>query len=419
MEITLPYGHSWHSIYLSESVPYVMLESAPFEKIENFEQRLEAIVEEDLAGKLSKMEKALIKTVSIAVPDETRSVPIKIILPVLLEKIRKLLPEIKDEKISIIVGGGLHPPPDDEKIKNLLPVEALGRAKILSHDALLSSLIYYGSTSRQTPVYVNSRMADADLKIVVGQIDPHQFVGFTGGAKGIIIGTGGKDTIEHNHRLLFEENAKVGVLRGNPVREDLNEAGNMVGIDFAVNIVMNPNKEVTGVFAGDPDDVLSRGADLCAKVYGIALQEKFDIVIASCGGYPKDITLYQAQKGLNLAAQALKPNGKILLLAYCEQGVGDPVYYDYTSMFQCMEDAMKDFRQRQFRMGLHKCYLFGCTTTHHEAVLHTELDAETIKKCLLTKKNAQETIDEWLRSFQGQPRIGVIPYANTTYFYKQ
>lgn len=402
---------------MPDTIPFETLAADPVEQPENFDEQLESEIEKGLDGALRTMDKAGIRTVSIAVPDETRPVPVKTILPVLIRKIKELLPRISDDNITIIVGGGLHPPPDDEGIKAILPMEAMGNAQILAHDALRSTLTHYGRTSRQTPVYIHCRMAAADMKIAVGQIDPHQFVGFTGGSKGIIIGTGGKDTIEHNHSLLFGENASVGVLNGNPVREDLNEAGRMVGIHFAVNVVMTPDKKPAGVFAGDPDEVLTRGAALCARVYGVALDERFDIIIASCGGYPKDISLYQAQKGLNLASRALKPGGKILLLARCDQGVGDLVYYDYASMFECMDDAMEDFRQKEFRMGLHKCYLFGCTTTRHEAVLHTELDEKTIADCLLVKKNAQAALDGWIDSFPGTPRIGVVPYANTTYFY--
>ena len=417
MEIRLPYGRSHHTVHLPDTIPYEMLEAAPVAQPENFEQQLSSEIEKGLDNAVRAMNKKRIRTVSVAVPDETRPVPVKAILPVLIRKVMELLPRVSDDNITILLGGGLHPPPDAEGINAILPVEDLGNAEIIAHDALRSTLAYYGRTSRQTPVYIHSRMAAADMKIVIGQIDPHQFVGFTGGAKGIVIGTGGKDTIEHNHSLLFGENASVGVLNGNPVREDLNEAGGMVGIHFAVNVVMTPDKKPAGVFAGDPDEVLTRGAALCARVYGVALDERFDMIIASCGGYPKDITLYQAQKGMNMASRALKPGGKLLLLASCEQGVGDPVYYDYASMFECMDDAMEDFRQKKFRMGLHKCYLFGCTTTRHEAVLHTELDEETIADCLLVKKNAQVALNGWIDSFHGTPRIGVVPYANTTYFY--
>lgn len=385
--------------------------------MESLDNELESRLESSLAELLQRKPSTAIRHVAIAIPDETRPTPVKTILPVLLNKLTSMLPALRSEHFSVIVCGGLHPPPDEAGLQALLPMDKLGAVNVLAHDARRSELIDYGPTSRGTPVAINAHFARADLKIVIGQVDPHQFVGFTGGAKGVVIGAGAEKTIEHNHSLLFEENARVGTLEGNPAREDMNEAGRLIDIDLALNVVLNPAKEVVDVFAGEPEHVLRQGASLCAKVYGVSLDERFDIIVASCGGYPKDITLYQAQKGLNMASQALKPEGKILLLAACEQGVGDQRYYDYVCSFQSIQDAMQDFKSRSFQMGLHKCYLFGCTLNKHQAVIHTELDQETIANCLLTKGEAQETLNAWLSNFPGTPSVGVVPYANTTFFY--
>ena len=416
MDVHLPYGHSVFRLYLPDSIGCTLLQAESVAGLDNLEERLNGQLDAALS-KLVRQGKTF-GSAAIAVPDVTRPTPLQSILPGLFKRLKAYFPTLPTEDITVIIGGGLHPPPDTEKQAALLPLNALDGVQVLAHDAGNSPLTDFGRTSRGTPVAVNSAFAQCDLKIVVGQVDPHQFVGFTGGAKGVIIGTGAEKTIEHNHSLLFDDQARVGVLTDNPVRQDLNEAGRMVGIDLAVNVVLNPAKEVVNVFCGDPDKVLIEGAECCARVYGVPLTERFDIILASCGGYPKDITLYQAQKGLNLASQALKPNGKICLLAACEQGVGDPRYADYVSCFQSIDEAMADFDQRPFQMGAHKCYLFGCTLTCHEAVLHSELDRPTLQQCLLIGANAQETLDTWLDSFPGSPRIGVVPYANTTYFYE-
>jgi nickel-dependent lactate racemase len=289
---------------------------------------------------------------------------------------------------------------------------------VSGHDAKTSPMVDYGSTSRGTPVLVNSLMAGADFKVVIGQIDPHQFVGFTGGSKGIVIGCGGEATIEHNHSLMFHDDARVGVLEGNPVREDLNEAGSMIGIDLAVNLIMAPSKEVVQILAGDPLDMLMQGAETCAALYGVAIDEEYDIVIASCGGYPKDICLYQAQKGLNLASQAVRKGGHILLLAASTQGVGDDVYFDYVSQFTSPEEVLSDFKKQGFRMGAHKAYLFGRTLNQFNVAVSSELDAGVLQKCHLRSADPSRIIGEWVGNFTTVPRIGVIPNANTTYFYR-
>ncbi len=357
-------------------------------------------------------------SVAIAIPDETRPLPVKKLVPSLLDWLFEKLPELDFSRVTILVGGGLHAPADRDTMTRLMPDDIARGCTVAAHDANNSPMVDFGHTSRGTPVLVNSIIAEADLKIVVGQIDPHQFVGFTGGSKGIIIGCGGAATIEHNHSLMFHDKACVGVLHGNPVREDINEAGEMVGIDLAINFIMAPTKEVVQVLAGRPLDILVEGVKTCAALYGVEIENEFDIVVASCGGHPKDICLYQAQKGLNLASQAVKKGGHILLLAASTQGVGDDVYFDYVSQFTSPEEVLKDFKRQGFKMGAHKAYLFGRTLDQFDVAICSELDPGVLQKCHLRAADPSGVIAEWVENFEGTPKIGIIPNANTTYFYK-
>jgi nickel-dependent lactate racemase len=277
----------------------------------------------------------------------------------------------------------------------------------------------FGATRRGTPVRINAAYAAAELKLVIGQVDPHQFVGFTGGSKGVVIGCAAPETIERNHSLMSEPNAVVGQLTGNPVREDQTEAGEMIGIDLAVNYVLDADKQVVQLAAGRPAAVLEACAATCASVYGVGIGERYDIVVASCGGYPKDICLYQAQKGLNLASQALKPGGQILLLAASPQGVGDDIYFDYVSQFSSPEEVVRDFKASGFRMGAHKAYLFGRTLVSYDVAVCSELDAGILGKCHLRAADPATVLEEWVEEFEGAPRLAIIPNANTTYFYRK
>jgi nickel-dependent lactate racemase len=353
-------------------------------------------------------------SLAIAVPDETRPAPLRAILPALLERIRAAVPAAR---VEIFVGGGLHPPADPAAIQRILPPAITAGCAVTAHDARRAPMQDYGTTSRGTPVRINAAYSAADFKVVVGQVDPHQFVGFTGGAKGVVIGCGAPETIEKNHSLMSEPNAHVGLLHGNPVREDMTEAGEMVGVDFAVNFVLDADKKAVHLAAGRPAAVLDSCAAVCARVYGVAIEEKYDIVLASCGGYPKDICLYQAQKGLNLASHALKPGGHILLLAASPQGVGDDIYFDYVSQFTSPEEVMRDFKATGFRMGAHKAYLFGRTLVNYNVAVFSDLDAGILRKCHLRAAEPESVINEWVADFNGTPRLAVIPNANTTYFY--
>lgn len=420
MNLEMKYGTGTVIVQIPESADGYVLEPNDMPPVSSISQELSSALagldnscEEIMAG-LGKT-----PSVAIAIPDETRPLPVKSLIPGLLDWLFEKLPGLNSDQVTILIGGGLHPPVDRETMTRLMPADIARGCKVAAHDANNSPMVDFGHTSRGTPVLVNSILAEADLKIAIGQIDPHQFVGFTGGSKGVIIGCGGAATIEHNHSLMFHDKASVGVLHDNPVREDINEAGEMVGIHLAVNFIMAPTKEVVQVLAGAPLDILIKGAKTCAALYGVAIEDEFDIVVASCGGYPKDICLYQAQKGLNLASQAVKKGGNILLLAASPQGVGDDVYFDYVSQFSSPEEVLKDFKKQGFRMGAHKAYLFGRTLGQYDVAICSELDPGVLQKCHLRAADPSEIINEWVENFDGRPRIGIIPNANTTYFYKQ
>ncbi|MCU0592474.1 MAG: nickel-dependent lactate racemase, partial [Desulfobacterales bacterium] len=354
------------------------------------------------------------RSIAIAVPDETRPAPLRAVLPPLLDRIGAKLARPVADAVTLFIGGGLHPPADAAAIRRILPDGIARGCRIMAHDARAAVMRDYGVTSRGTPVRINAAFAEADLKLVIGQVDPHQFVGFTGGSKGVVIGCAAPETIEMNHSLMAQPNAQVGRLAGNPVREDLTEAGEMVGIDLAVNFVLDADKQVVHLAAGAPSRALVSCAEVCARVYGVAIAEKFDIVVASCGGYPKDICLYQAQKGLNLASHALKPGGRILLLAASPQGVGDDIYFDYVSQFTSPEEVIRDFKSSGFRMGAHKAYLFGRTLVNFDVAVFSDLDPGILRKCHLRAADPATVIDEWVSTFEGTPELAIIPNANTT-----
>ncbi len=415
MHIELPYGHGTIRLEIPRVACCDVLSPASLPPLSDLAADLSAGLDRPLGAKPLEAGHRP-ESVAIAVPDETRPTPVKDIAPVILDRLFARWPDLERSRVTVIVGGGLHEPAPAEAMARILPPEAARGCRVLAHDAHNSPLADLGRTSRGTPVLVNAVYAAADLKIVIGQIDPHQFMGYTGGAKGVTVGCAGAEAIRASHSLLLQDSARGGVLAGNPARDDVSEAGRMVGIDLAVNVVLNAAKKPVWIGVGAPDAVLAEGAEVCARVYGVDLAEPYDLVVASCGGYPKDLCLYQAQKGLNTAGQAVRPGGRVLLCAECGQGVGDDAYYDYVCRFETMGGLMDDFRAAGFRMGAHKAFLFGRTLAHCEVVVHSALDPETLRRCHLTPGDAQATLDHWIFKASGPLRIAVIPNANTTFF---
>ncbi|MBM3302277.1 MAG: nickel-dependent lactate racemase, partial [Deltaproteobacteria bacterium] len=385
MLISLAYGESIREFEIPDKADVTLLSPSRHPILEDVTDALEEALDhlvgtspfEDL------VRERVAEKVVMVVPDETRPALLKIILPPLLKRLHDVAPQLKSSGVTILVRGGLHPPMDSDRLENLIPSPIAPGCRVIAHDAKNARMVDFGSTGRGTPVRVNAEFIASELRMVIGQIDPHQFVCFTGGSKGAVIGVASSETIEHNHGLLFQPNAQVGRLKNNPVRQDINEAGGMVGIHFVVDVVLDSEKRVVQVMAGEPDSVLATAAQTCASLYEVPISEKFEIVIASCAGHPKDICLYQAQKGLNLASHALKPGGKILLLAACPQGVGDGTYLEYVSRFDTPQQVIEDFTRLGFKMGAHKAFLFARTLDRFEVAMASDLDSQTLKKCHL------------------------------------
>ncbi|MDR1856197.1 MAG: nickel-dependent lactate racemase [Desulfovibrio sp.] len=354
-------------------------------------------------------------SLAIAVPDETRPVPLKLLLPPLLDRCLAAWPTLSRERIAIVIGGGLHVPADEAQKARILPMDRLQGCRIVSHDARKGPFRDFGRTSRGTPVRINEVYGDAAYKIVLGMVDAHQFVGMTGGAKGVVVGCASADMITANHSMMKEPAAVAGNVATNPVRLDLDEAGERIGIDMAVNVVLDAAKRPVAILAGRPAATMREAANRTGELYGLAFERPYDIVVVSSGGHPKDICLYQAQKGLNPALQCSAPGGRILLVAECSQGIGDDVYHDYVRGFSDAAALMEAFKAGPFRMGEHKAYLFARTTTTRSVVLHTALKAEELASCLLVGGDAQTTLDGWLGE-NPQARIAVIRNGNSSFF---
>jgi nickel-dependent lactate racemase len=418
MKVTLKYGYGQRDLSIPEKARVSLLSPSPVPVLDNVEEAFERAMDSPLGGqRLEMMDEP--GNVAIAVPDETRPTPVKVLLPLLLKRLYTAFPHLRPEGITLLVGGGLHPPLDETGIRRVIPESLAPGCMIIPHDALHSRMKDYGKTSRKTPVLINAHFSEADLRVVLGNVDPHQFVGFTGGAKGAVIGCGSKNTIEANHALMFDENARIANIEGNPVRSDIDEAGDLIGIHLVINVVLDASNRPARLLAGKPVAVYQEATKTCRALYGVAIRERFDIAVASCGGHPKDMNLYQAQKGLAHAALAVKPKGKILLMAACPQGVGDEVYFDYVSRFSSPEAVLEDFKHLGFKIGAHKAFLFSRTLTTFDVAIASEMHPEVLSKCHLKARDPQETIDKWVGSFPGRPTVAVIPNGNTTYFYTE
>lgn len=353
-------------------------------------------------------------TVVITINDKTRPVPNNTLFPPLLDYLRQI--GVKTENITILIATGTHLPMNENEFHLLLNHNIYDEIRLISHDCdNKGGLIYKGETSRGTPVYVNSLFDSANIKIVVGNIEPHHFAGFSGGAKSAAIGVCGRETINKNHSLLLDQRSCVGHYEDNPLRQDIEEIGQILGINCALNVILNEKKEILHALFGLPKDVMESGIKIIRDNELIQVNEPYDLVIASAGGYPKDINLYQAQKALTHASLFCKDSGTVLLAAACEEGVGSQSYLEFMNEVSTHAEAREKFIQHGFEVGPHKAFQFAAIADRINFQILSEIQPSIMKRLLIEQiTDLQQRINDFLCESPYPPRIAIIPHATAT-----
>ncbi len=356
------------------------------------------------------------QTVAIAINDATRPVPHEHLLPPLLGGLKQA--GIADEDVTFIIATGAHPGLAPQEYSAILPPGITAAYRVICHDASdEANLTYLGETARGTSVYINRQYMAADYRIVIGNIESHQFQGFSGGVKSAAIGLAGLQTINQNHAMMSHPLAKLGIYDENPARQDVEEIGRMIGIDFAVNAILNPDKALVAVLAGDPFAVMRAGVPQVKALYEAPVAAPLDLMIASPGGHPKDINIYQSQKGLAHAAAVTKTGGSLILCAACPQGSGSADYESWMAQpgMRSHGDVLEIFEREGFRLGAHKAFQVSRDAARVRVTLVSELDDELVRRLLLDPQpDLQTAIDRALAQLPSDARIGVMPYANAT-----
>ena len=273
--------------------------------------------------------------VGVVFSDLTRPTPNAVILPVLLAE----LDHIPDSQIVLFNSTGTHRPNTDAELRIMLGGDVTARYRIVQNDASdHSSHIHVGTTSRGNDIRLHREFVECDFHLLTGFIEPHFFAGFSGGGKAVMPGLALLDTVLRNHNAqnIDDPRSNWGVTRGNPIWEDIREAALMVPRNFLLNVTLNRDKRITGVFAGDLDRAHEQGCAFVRSTAMVGMPEPFDIVISTNSGYPLDLNVYQAVKGMSAAAQLVKQGGSIIMAADCWDGIPD--HGEYARLLREAED---------------------------------------------------------------------------------
>ena len=349
----------------------------------------------------------------IVISDITRPVPNKVILPPMLEVLEQT--GIPREKITILIATGIHRPNDAEELETMVGSDIMKTYRIVNHFSQKPEThAYLGKTQNGTPVHIDKTYLEADLKITTGLIEPHLMAGYSGGRKAICPGIASVETMKvmHGPELMEHPKSAVGILEGNPFHIEATEIALMAGADFNLNVAIDKQRRITGVFAGNLVESHRVGAAFVEKHAKVTLPVAADAVVVSSAGYPLDTTFYQAIKGLLTAVEIVKQGGSILLVAACSEGIGSKPFTDL--IFKT--DDLTAFVHGLYNPAnfvIDQWQLEELAKVARKADIYFYTDGipyhQRAKLFVHPLKSAQEGIEELLTRYGENAQIAVIP----------
>jgi nickel-dependent lactate racemase len=353
--------------------------------------------------------------VAIIVNDITRLTRTELLLPPLLATLNQA--GIPDSDIFIVFALGIHRPQTAAEQRQIVGEVVAARIRMFDHictdDA---SLVIVGTTSFGNVVEINREVWEADRIILTGEIIYHLIAGYSGGRKSLVPGVAGFRTTTFNHRMIFDPRSRPGVLEGNPAHEDLLEGCRMVGPDFIVNVVLTPEGKLASVVAGHFELAHREGCRAVDSMSRCEVAEPYDLIVASAGGFPVDIDLRQAHKGLENACLALRTGGSILFFAECPNGAGIQSFEDYVYRYDD-EFEMRKALEDNFVVGGHKAFWIARLGRLYDVQLVSTCDPEFVARCHFQHVPVgqhQAALQKLIAKHGPGARVAVIPYAGFT-----
>jgi lactate racemase len=323
MKVRFAFGKHGLELALPQGFDYQLLETRFGEAMGDVEGALAAALDAPIGRPpISELARGK-RSAAIAVCDITRPAPNRSTLPPLLERLHAA--GMARENVTLLIATGLHRAATADELEVILGREIATKYRVISHAAReRSEHRFLGNTRRGTPVWIDDRFVASDLHITLGFIEQHLMAGFSGGRKLIAPGLAAQETIKvlHSPQFMREKMAFEGSIEQNPLHHELLEIARMARHDFMLDVALTPARAIAAVFAGDGEMAHAAGVRFVQSSQLIELEEYADAAITSAAGYPLDTTFYQTVKGVTAAQHIVKPEGKILVVGECSEGIG-------------------------------------------------------------------------------------------------
>jgi nickel-dependent lactate racemase len=412
MNIRLDYGRTGLNVALPDDAIVSILEPKKGDPLAD----PSGAVEQALAAPIGAQPLAAVargrRNAAVVISDKTRPVPYRIVLPPILRTLEAA--GIGRDAIEIIVATGLHRSNDEDELREMVGTEVAGRYRIRNHVARdPAAHVFFGRTDRGTDVWIDRGYAEADLKIITGLIEPHLMAGFSGGRKAVAPGLAGVETMRSLHgAAMLESNLGPGIIDDNPFHAELIGIARRVGVDFLVDVAINRQRQLTGVFAGDLERAHAAGVDFVAQHVGAEIESAADVVVTSAAGFPLDDTYYQSIKGMIASLNVVRRGGTIILAAAITEGVGSDEFQRLLAETRDPEDFMNRITSGGFFtidqwMLQHLCQVLRKAKV---ILVSGGLPPERVEGLLVSSApSVEEALARCLRSYGPKPHIAVLP----------
>ena len=410
MKLEFGYGKGVQTVEVAEKNLLAVLQSNPMEHARRGQDAVRHALENPIgSARLRELVKAGQK-IAIVTSDISRPLPSYDVLPGVLEEL--FAAGVAKEDITVVFALGSHRPHTQEEMIQLVGQDVFSQVRCVDSDP--GDCIHMGTTPAGTPVDITRVVAEADFKICLGNIEFHYFAGYSGGAKAIMPGVSTRDAIQANHRMMVSQDACAGKLEGNPLRADIEQAGDICGIDYIVNAVLDEHKHIVYAVAGDVTKAHRVGCAYLDQMYRCSIPQKADIVLVSQGGAPKDANLYQTQKALDNAKHAVKKGGTIILMGACPEGLGSKKFESWLVNAPTAH-SMVERIGKEFELGGHKAAAIGMVLENAAIDLISEMDPAFVRSIFLNPQPDLETaFAQAMEKYGDNATVIAMPYGGAT-----
>jgi nickel-dependent lactate racemase len=361
--------------------------------------------------------------VCIVFTDVTRACPDALLVGPILEEL--LAAGVAEENITFLCGVGMHRPSTEAEKIAKLGLEVVRRYRVVDHDARDSeALVDLGRTESGIPLSVNRIAYESDLLIATGLVEPHQYAGYSGGAKTLAVGAAGEAMIAYTHgpQMLEHPATRLGRVEGNPFREALEEAARRAGLRFIVNLVLDDEKQVVAVRAGDPVEAFRELVEVARSLYEVPIPHPYDVAVAGVG-FPKDANLYQASRAatyLHFApTPVVRPGGTYIIPAPCPEGAGEGAgeqrFYQALKNASSMPALVEQLRREGYPPGEQRAFVVAKVLCEANIIVVGAHCPEVVREAKMIPAATMEEAFEWVQQHQGaEAEVLIVPHALLT-----